>query len=385
MKKYFIKYSSALLVATLSLAGITFLSINEDVDQNKTAFDIKLSPWSSIGGCGAGGSGGGGGDGIKWVGQGVDGGMLQLEVMPKLSIGQNFRNITIAPRFQIKPTWSTTLGLTIPFVSKSGEIQYQTDLPANNRTTGGMGDMSLDFGWSTGPSGEYSLNLGLGLPTAQYDIARGPDASKQFLPASLQKGGGLYSLSAGIGYSKDVENGIWLFDASYSRPFAFKFKRENEFMDEYWQNYKDVDDHRFDYRFKFYGENDLGDYTPPSVTASVYYGYRGVAEMVHSFGVTYSMPLGVAWIHSPSTTTYDPFPDPDYQKWTAALVYGLEFSRDKFPLYIAVSLPLHDKSNTPDPYADKYDESLVDKWDGPDWEDFGQQWNIGIGFKSAMF
>ncbi len=41
-----------------------------------------MTPWQSIGGCGAGGSGGGT-DGIKWVGEGVSGGLVQVEVLPK--------------------------------------------------------------------------------------------------------------------------------------------------------------------------------------------------------------------------------------------------------------------------------------------------------------
>jgi hypothetical protein len=64
-------------------------------------------------------------------------------------------------------------------------------------------------------------------------------------------------------------------------------------------------------------------------------------------------------------------------------VYGLEFSKPKFPLFIAFSLPLHDKSNSPG--ADEFDTKPLRKWDSPDWKDFLQQATIGFGIKSTMF
>ena len=81
------------------------------------------TPWQSIGGCGAGGSGGGSGDGIKWIGQGVSGGYLETEVFTKYSVGQNFSGVTFTPHLSIKPTWSTKLGVSIPWMSPSGEVR----------------------------------------------------------------------------------------------------------------------------------------------------------------------------------------------------------------------------------------------------------------------
>ena len=342
------------------------------------------TPWQSIGGCGAGGSGGGSGDGIKWIGQGVSGGYLEVEAFTKYTVGQNFTGVSFTPHLSIKPTWSTKLGVSVPWMSHSGEVQYRSNQIPADRTTGGVGDVSIDFSKTIGSGGAASLSASLTIPTGQYDIKRGTDSGKELLPSSFQKGSGLYSLTVGWDYSRDTDKGIWLYGLSYTHPFAMHLiSGENEFNDSYWKDL-DHNDDRFEYRFKPYGENDLGAYTPPSVGGSIAYGYRGRPGIVQSFGVNFSVPLGVAWINSEKVGTYDPRPDPDHQAWSVAFAYGIEFSNSDFPVFLAVSLPLHDKSNAADP-ENEYDESPMRKWDTPDWSDFGQQWTIAVGIKGRFF
>ena len=343
------------------------------------------TPWESIGGCGAGGSGGGSGDGIKWIGQGVSGGVLNAEVFVKKSVGQNFSSFSFSPRFSVKPFWATEIGLSLPFMSHQGEVQYRSNQVPVDRTTGGFGDISFDVSQTIGSGGAASLSLALSIPTGQYDIKRGTDASLEFLPSGFQKGSGLYSLTLGWNYSKDTDKGIWLYSLSYSHPFAMHlWSGENEFNDSYWSSLDTEGDDRFDYRFKYYGENDLGAYTPPSVSGSVAYGYRGQRGYVHSFGLNLSAPLGVAWIASEKVGTYDPRPDPDHKTWSASLVYGLEFSRMDYPFFIALSLPIHDKAGTPNA-SDEYDESPMREWNLPDFGDVLQQWTLGVGIKGSFF
>ena len=342
------------------------------------------TPWQSIGGCGAGGSGGGSGDGIKWIGQGVSGGYLEVEAFTKYTVGQNFTGVSFTPHLSIKPTWSTKLGVSVPWMSHSGEVQYRSNQIPADRTTGGVGDVSIDFSKTIGSGGAASLSASLTIPTGQYDIKRGTESGKELLPSSFQKGSGLYSLTVGWDYSRDTDKGIWLYGLSYTHPFAMHLiSGENEFNDSYWKDL-DHNDDRFEYRFKPYGENDLGAYTPPSVGGSIAYGYRGRPGIVQSFGVNFSVPLGVAWINSEKVGTYDPRPDPDHQAWSVAFAYGIEFSNSDFPVFLAVSLPLHDKSNAADP-ENEYDESPMRKWDTPDWSDFGQQWTIAVGIKGSFF
>jgi hypothetical protein len=205
-----------------------------------------------------------------------------------------------------------------------------------------------------------------------------------------------------FGYSKDTENGLILADVSYSNPFNMKlFSGKNEFLDKYYKDYKSFEDssddagmRRFFYRFKPYGENDLGDYTPPSLTASFYYGYKAIEHYMHSWGISFSVPLGVAWIHNevvPKTenrTVYDPRPDADHKAWSATLGYGMEVSKPKFPIFFGVSVPIHDQSATSEFHdykpKGKYDMDAFGRWDPPDWKDLGQQVSISVGVKSTI-
>ncbi|MCF0221220.1 MAG: hypothetical protein HUK19_02890 [Fibrobacter sp.] len=342
------------------------------------------TPWESIGGCGAGGSGGGAGDGIKWIGQGVSGGYLEVEAFTKYTVGQNFSGVTLTPHLSMKPTWSTKLGLSIPWMSHRGEVQYRTNQIPADRSTGGLGDISIDFSKTIGSGGAASLSASLSLPTGQYDIKRGTDAAEMILPGSFQKGSGLYSLTLGWDYSRDTDKGIWLYGLTYTHPFAMHLiSGENEFNDTYWKNMERKGD-RFNYRFKPYGENDLGAYTPPTVGGSIAYGYRGRAGIVQSVGLNFSVPLGVAWISSETAGTYDPRPDPDHQAWAAAIAYGIEFSNADFPVFLALSIPIHDKAGGANS-QDEYDETPMKKWNAPDWSDIGQQWTIAVGVKGSFF
>ena len=375
------------IVVSISMLAWSWMAPSapsRDADPQAWVANLKLSPWASVGGCGAGGSGGGASDGIKWVGQGVSGGLVQVEAWTKLSAGQNFRALNMPIRFGFKPMWNADLGLTLPFQTKTSEVQYRTNQSPNDRTTGGLGDVALDFTWSLGESGQYGLTLGQSLPTGQYDIVRGPDAARELLPASLQKGSGLYSTSLSLSWTRDIDKGVWIHGLSFSFPWITRFMTgKNEYMDSWFTQYRSMRDKRFYYDWKFYGENDLGDYTPPSISLSTHYGYRGVPGMVHSFGVSFGVPLGVAWIHSEKVGVYDPRPDPDHKAWNAAFVYGAEFSRDDFPIFIAMSIPIHDKSNAPGP--NEYDPKPMQAWDGPDWKDVLQQWTVALGFKTTFW
>ena len=339
----------------------------------------ELMPWQAVGGCGAGGSGGGS-KGIRWIGEGVSGGLVEVEVLPKLNFGKNFQFLTLAPRISAKPKWNTTVGFTLPISTKTAEVQYKTNQAANTRITGGMGDIICDISRTFGSEGQYNLMFSMSFPTGQYDIKR--SAEQTFLPINLQMGTGVYMPSLTFTYTRDVQNGLFLFDGYFTYPFTARpFTKENEFLDTYFKAYKNVNDPRFYYRAKAYGENDLGDYFPPSVGFSAYYGYRGMAHYVHSFGLTFYAPLGVTWIHSEKSYIYDPRPDPDFKAWEATLSYGLEFSKPDFPVFIGIALPIHDKS----PGDKGYDPEPMKKWDAPDGKDLLQQWIFAVGFKASMF
>ena len=53
-------------------------------------------------------------------------------------------------------------------------------------------------------------------------------------------------------------------------------------------------------------------------------------------------------------------------------------------VFVAFSLPIHDKSGGADP-DDEYSEKPMKEWNAPDWDDFGQQWTIAVGIKGSFF
>jgi hypothetical protein len=147
------------------------------------------------------------------------------------------------------------------------------------------------------------------------------------------------------------------------------------------------DKSRFQYWFKPYGENDLGAFTPPSLSFDAYYGNKKETEFMYCFGITFGCPLGTGWIASSKPDEYNPTPDPDFQAWNASFNYGMEFCSLKYPLFFGITLPIHDKTNPPNSLiaAQRYDESVVNHWSGPDMKDFGQAWTFSFGIKATMF
>jgi hypothetical protein len=355
----------------------------------------SLTPWKCVGGCGAGGSGGTAAD-IKWIGTGVTGGLIDAEFMSSITVGENFEYKQLKSRFSWKPTYTTNLGLTIPIVSKLGSLQPQTNYDDKTEATAGMADLMVDFSKNIGMEGEYSLSFNLTLPTGQYDVKRGNADKKAmlYLPTTLQRGSGVYNASLGLSRTIDVEKGLWVWEVFYSHPFAINFNGMNQFVNNGYNQYNDINNRwdfmtsaqkeRFKYYFKPYGENDLGGYVPPSITASVFYGSRKQVGFVHSFGAKASIPLAVAWVPDYSASTYNPVPDPNFKAWSVTLHYGLEFSREHYPLYIAINKTICDKS-TPDA-SNPYNTKTLAKWNLPEWKDvLNNNWTLAVGIKTTMF
>jgi hypothetical protein len=355
--------------------------------------EAVATPWVCVGGCGAGGSGGAGGATAKWIGNGVEGGLLDVQEMYGSSATKKSMTNALETRLSIRPTYTSILALTIPVLAKNGSMQTST---AADEITGivnnGLGDIRVDFQNAFGVSGEFTYNFTLAIPTGDYATTIGKDKIPQYLPTNLQLGTGLYSLTLDLGYTKDVDKGIVLVDAIYTHPFAVNFSGKNSYFPLYndtgtWNLMSADQKKRFEYFFKPYGENDLGGYSPPSVTVSAFYGYKGLENFVHSFGLMFSAPIGVSWIPNFDPSQYNPTPDPDNQSWTATLCYGLEFSQRNFPIFVAAYVPFHGKtaSATNAQLADPYDTKPMAQWNAPDWHDVLHRWSVFVGTKTTLF
>jgi hypothetical protein len=381
------KRNLALFPAAAVAALLAWFGLSLDRD------DAAVTPWRCIGGCGAGGSGGTGAE-VKWIGTGVSGGLIDAEVMGSSTLGENFRYQQVRTRLSWKPTWTTNLGLTVPIVSKIGTLQPKTNVDDKTEMAGGLADIIVDFSKNVGMEGQYSVMLNLTVPAGQYDIKRGRENEMQYLPVTLQRGSGTYTASLGLSRTKDLENGLWIFEAYYNHPFALNFHGKNKFVSSKSDQYSDINARwdllspeqkdRFEYWFKPYGENDLGGYTPPSVTLAAYFGNRRVEHYVHSFGAKVWVPFGVAWIPDFSASTYNPSPDPDHKTWSVTLHYGLEFSRSAYPLYLSVNKVIISGSNKNE-MKNAFDEAALRKWRTPDMKDLLNMWTFAIGIKTTMF
>jgi hypothetical protein len=352
-----------------------------------------LTPWRCVGGCGAGGAGGTAAD-IKWIGQGVRGGLIDAEVISSLTLGQSFEYKQVKTRLSMKPTWSMNVGMTIPVVSKMGMLQPKTNFDDKTETTGGLADLMFDISKTMGMEGEYAVSLNLVVPTGQYDVKRSKENGMLYLPTTLQRGGGVYNAVLGLSRTIDVDRGLWIVEGFFSYPFALNFHGKNQFInnqpDQFndvagrWDLLTDEQKKRFEYYFKPYGENDLGGYTPPSITATIFYGNRRQANYVHSYGAKLWFPLGVAWAPFYSAGSYNPMPDPSHKSWSVTLHYGLEFSRAEYPIYFAINKTIWGKS-TPN-QSNPYDEKTLAWLHAPDIKELlNDNWTFALGVKATMF
>ncbi len=340
------------------------------------AYVLPIMPWRNIGGCGAGGSGGGS-SGVRWIGRGVSGALLDVEFMPKINFGQTFLITMADPRLAYHPRWSTELGLSMPIGMKEMEVQYQTNLEPQLIRNGSRGDLTADARQLFGDHSQYAAQLSLTFPTGQYDAQRGTDRSKNVLPQGLQMGRGIYSGTMGLSYTRDSDQGMMLFDGYFSYPFMIRFDEKNEYLETDYRAYANTTGEtrsRFHYGswLKPYGESDRGDYYPPSASFDAIF-VRRAERTVQSFQLTFSAPMGVRWIHSPDPALYDPMPDPDNRAWDLALGYGLESSSETMPLFFGVGMPVHAK------------RSVAGDWTSPDWGNVGQEWILALGFKALLY
>jgi hypothetical protein len=310
---------------------------------------------------------------------------VKLEYLPKVNTGRTFALASVEPRLTYLPKANLEVGLSLPIGFSGAEVQNDSSASPQTFLNGGTGDITADFMQKFGDQGQYAWQLSLTVPTGRYDESRGPERGKALLPATLQMGRGIYSLGFRLSYALDFDKAMAVFEGSFNYHFTASFTRRNAHIDADYKAYANATENRkrFFYRFKPYGENDRGGYFPPSIDMDAVYSYRGVPKLVQSFQCFFSAPLGVRWIPSFNPSVYDPFPDPDNRAWDVVLAYGLEFSRERVPIFMAFGLPIHDARGKAG--EDKYDPAPFSKWSAPAWSEIGQEWIFALGFRTILF
>jgi hypothetical protein len=260
----------------------------------------SLHAWGNIGGCGAGGgSSSGAVGGAKWVGRGVTGGYLDVQVLATQSYSNGDLFSTFNTRLGTTALHKWVFGLNIPVLYKMGDVQVLGQ--EKTAHIAGFGDISVEVMRKLGITNASSLSLITSLPTGAHDAVR----QGIVLPQYLQLGSGVLGVTAQFEHTIDRDWGLMIFggSASYNG----------------W-------------------ENSIGDWRAPTGTAYGYIGYvRG--PLVPSAGLTlFGKPLHDRERGEPRPDERDPLfmviPNVALEwstPWLAFLLYtSTSFSYDGF-------------------------------------------------------
>src|SRR5690606_4852474 len=217
--------------ALVLLAGA--LLAGREIAGTRNAEGEAVAVWNNIGGCGSSGGGAAAGAG-KWVGRGVSGGLVDLEILSNTTLGGDYLYSATAGSFTFhwpsQPNY--TAGLSLAWKSNSFEYEgYKVNADPTSRlarVTGGFGDLGLSFNRLFGNENEHSGGLSMSLPTGQHDIKRlhimGLNSGYKdvrYMNPFVQPGSGLYSLGISYEYTKTKDWGLLVFGGSYSSAWAW--------------------------------------------------------------------------------------------------------------------------------------------------------------------
>ena len=222
------KHAGRFFLITLAacISGVAMMGGRKDSGE-------QVAVWNNIGGCGSSGGGAAAGAG-KWIGRGVSGGLVDVEVLSNGTVGGDYKYSAqaLSTTFHFPSYPAYTVGLALAWKSNTFEYEgykvAEDITPRMQRVTGGFGDLGLSFNRMFGNENEHSLGLSAGLPTGQHDIKRlhfkgqniEPDDVRWMNPF-VQPGSGLYSLGLSYEYTKTKDWGLLVFGGSYSSAWAW--------------------------------------------------------------------------------------------------------------------------------------------------------------------
>jgi hypothetical protein len=203
-----------------------------------------LSSWETVGGCGAGGTGGVG-VGVKWIGRGTTGGIVQsISQSNYLQLTDGFNSITTEQITRdLNDKWSA--GVLVPYVFKMYRDYLNLPVDISNA---GLGDVNLFVTRRLGRINDTAVTAAVGLPTGIHDARYKGD----LLTQEKQLGLGKFTGTLMVDHTIDKSWGLWLLGGTAS------------------------------YRG---GENDLGNYRAPTGTLYSYAGYF-MGPFVPSLGLS---------------------------------------------------------------------------------------------------
>ncbi len=328
--------------------------------------------WSNIGGCGSSGGGAAAGAG-KWVGRGVSGGLVDLEVLSNTTLGGDYHYAAqaLSPTFHIPSLPRFTAGLALAWKSNTFEYEgykvAEDFTPRLQRVTGGFGDLGLQVGYLLGNENEQSVRLSLSLPTGQHDIKRlhlkglnsGSDDIRWMNPF-VQPGSGLYSLGASYEYTKTKDWGLIVLGGSYSsawawdnwgcrdrlngtvndKVFSCQAAQPSALTWKVWElKHQDFAADPKEWT-ESQGAPGTGATGADGISMYAYVGHKEESS-TQNVGLTLSVPLSPTyyWEYGPGTNDYRVSTRIRTNDYVLKLSTGLEITNPNFPIFISLGVP----------------------------------------------
>ena len=252
----------------------------------------NLASWTSVGGCGVSGATATGG-GFKWVGRGVTGGLVDVQMMASQNTYlDGSSSLSFSTRLATNLGYKWSMAATMPFLYNvetvdAFGVDHEAHLP-------GFGDLSLEATRKLGITNAYSLTLALTAPLGAHDAVR----KGVILPQRQQLGSGVMGLSLTTEYTMDFDWGLMIFGGTLG-----------------------------------YGgwENSVGDFRAPSASGYMHLGYL-LGPLVPSAGLTFTGRFMSDRERNVEVMSLR-------EMFTISPTLGLEWSSDSIAVMISASSP----------------------------------------------
>jgi hypothetical protein len=165
-----------------------------------------LSSWGNIGGCGVSGAATSSG-GVKWVGRGVTGGLVDVQcILSQSAFPGGAQQSTFSTRLGTGIGYKWMVAATVPFRYNVEEV-FEGDISKGDAHLPGFGDISLELTRKLGITNAHTATLSLSIPVGAHDAVR----KGVVLPQRMQLGSGVMSVSGVYEYTRDFDWGPMIF------------------------------------------------------------------------------------------------------------------------------------------------------------------------------
>lgn len=194
-----------------------------DTGANRVVNAPCVTPWASVGGCGTGSSPtSGSGSGLRWVGQGVTGAIVDVELMASRTVNtsqevsSDEKNTSLLTRdmLALSPviTWrpgQNDIALSLP---------YRVNESSQFGSVAGLGDIGLSATRSFGMTGVFSATAVVSAPTGGNRLY---SRSDDLFAPDMQLGSGVFGAGLEVGMDLDRDWGIITGSLGYATGLFF--------------------------------------------------------------------------------------------------------------------------------------------------------------------